>query len=653
MNGVTKRCISIGRGDKDPLKRVNYEFGLVLGVDEFIAEQCYFLEKVYAENRALHGCGTVSGLHVSVGPNGDDIEVRVSPGMGIDQYGRMFIVSKEQCASLLAWLEGRDLDVGEHTIFVTARYNECLTDLVPIAGQPCANSDDLNGASRIKDIFDIDLTLDRPLHAAYDGVINLAEFLSRFRVDVAGDESLVQGIIDNLPNIIGPNFITRNPSNYAEFITEVASTLAGVDGTEMISIPPQEAETLRDAIFVYWVTEARPTLLPDVLDPDAPVRLPGEPEPQTLPPDILLARVDLTISDSDALELDDIQVNNDRPYLLHTQLIQELFRFPELATASEATPVPPNREFVSIYANDAQSIRLWIHVGQDIVLDTLQAGLTIFRIGSDGARNEVNFEIQEETDRANAVGRYYIVKTNERLADSDYLLFIFDTTTVQIEVPTGRVDLRAFIKDTRFTYINYAPNANELFAYHIVHQSEGGGITREEVRELIIAASQPVRPTVPFVTITPITARRDNIDFLQGYEFWFHLDGQIEANEGVVEVFDESNLIAFIEIKFGDIQRVPMRYSRIRPNVWMGQFTDTDNVPLPLVRFAFVLDAEFGFNAFNPERGDYEGFSTLRDYIESTEQIPQGHLIKSEEFGEVLVRYVREQASARVLSENG
>ena len=47
MNGITARCVSLGRGDKDPFERVNYEFGLVLGVDEFVAEQYYFLEKEY------------------------------------------------------------------------------------------------------------------------------------------------------------------------------------------------------------------------------------------------------------------------------------------------------------------------------------------------------------------------------------------------------------------------------------------------------------------------------------------------------------------------------------------------------------------------------------------------------------------------------
>ena len=134
MNGITKRCIPFAQGNKDPFQRVNYPFGLVLGVDEFVDEQCYFLEKEYMHNRALHGCGTVSGLHVSVAEEDGVIEAQVSPGIGIDQYGRVFVVQNRQCAGLPAWLEEQDLSQGEHAIYVVARYDECKTELVPIAG---------------------------------------------------------------------------------------------------------------------------------------------------------------------------------------------------------------------------------------------------------------------------------------------------------------------------------------------------------------------------------------------------------------------------------------------------------------------------------------------------------------------------------------
>ena len=64
-----------------------------------------------------------------------------------------------------------------------ARYDECPTDLVPIAGQPCSSSEQQQKPSRILDSFHIELTLEEPKHPARDAVVNLAEFLSRFRVD--------------------------------------------------------------------------------------------------------------------------------------------------------------------------------------------------------------------------------------------------------------------------------------------------------------------------------------------------------------------------------------------------------------------------------------------------------------------------------------
>ena len=147
MNGITSRCISFAQGNKDCHQRVNYEFGLVLGVDEFVDEQCYFLEKEYMHNRALHGYGTVSGLLVGREMNGDDLEVQVEPGIGIDQYGRLFVIRSKQCASLPGWLEDQEGFDGQ-PIYVVARYHECETALVPIAGQPCSSSDQLSSVIR-------------------------------------------------------------------------------------------------------------------------------------------------------------------------------------------------------------------------------------------------------------------------------------------------------------------------------------------------------------------------------------------------------------------------------------------------------------------------------------------------------------------------
>ena len=227
MNGITSRCISFSQGNKDPLQRVNYAFGLVLGVDEFVQEQSYFLEKEYQHNRALHGYGTVSGLLVGAAENGADIEVQVERGIGIDQYGRVFIVRNLQCASLASWIADQELQPGDQTIYVVARYAECETGLVPIAGQPCSTSEELTAASRLEDIFEIELTLEPPDHSARDAVVNLSEFLSRFRADPAavdlGDLGSAAGLVD----IIGPQAILDSPADFRIRINQAVEAITG------------------------------------------------------------------------------------------------------------------------------------------------------------------------------------------------------------------------------------------------------------------------------------------------------------------------------------------------------------------------------------------------------------------------------------------
>ena len=157
MDNITHRCVSLANGDLSPDLRVNYEFGLVLGVDEFRQEQLHFLEKNYLHNRALHGYGTVSGLNVRLQAQDNDIQITVGTGIGVDQFGRTFIIRHDQCASLTAWLKKQqalpEAEEGVRTLYLVGTYDECLDALVRIAGQPCSSSDQLTAPSRIRDSF--------------------------------------------------------------------------------------------------------------------------------------------------------------------------------------------------------------------------------------------------------------------------------------------------------------------------------------------------------------------------------------------------------------------------------------------------------------------------------------------------------------------
>src|SRR4051812_15071773 len=105
---TTTPCVSLTTGTLRPDERVNYAYGMVLGLDEFLTEQLYLLSKDRLHERALHGFGTVSGLDVSVSEVDTDFQVTVSTGIGVDQRGREFVITCDQCARLGAWVAARE-----------------------------------------------------------------------------------------------------------------------------------------------------------------------------------------------------------------------------------------------------------------------------------------------------------------------------------------------------------------------------------------------------------------------------------------------------------------------------------------------------------------------------------------------------------------
>ena len=87
----------------DPQKRVNYTFGMVLGVDEFSQEQLYLMAKDHSQYRLAHGYGTVCGLQVEIS-TATALEVQVSKGVAINPRGQEIHVQQVMCARLNDWL---------------------------------------------------------------------------------------------------------------------------------------------------------------------------------------------------------------------------------------------------------------------------------------------------------------------------------------------------------------------------------------------------------------------------------------------------------------------------------------------------------------------------------------------------------------------
>jgi len=155
----------------DPSKRVNYPFGLVLGVDEFLQEQTHFLEKHRRHNRMLHGFGTICGLKVSVPATVNPPEIRVAGGLAVSRGGFDICVPNVMCAKVNDWLKANADALRDRfgnfpatvSLSVVLCYRECATDIVPVPGEPCRSDESAMAPSRLADSFELQLCIDEPV----------------------------------------------------------------------------------------------------------------------------------------------------------------------------------------------------------------------------------------------------------------------------------------------------------------------------------------------------------------------------------------------------------------------------------------------------------------------------------------------------------
>lgn len=90
-------------------ERVHYATGVLLGAEDFAAEQRYLRGRLGRAFAAQYGHGTVAGLRVSC-PAADNprLELRVAPGLALDRLGRQIEVRRTQCIRIADWIEQRD-----------------------------------------------------------------------------------------------------------------------------------------------------------------------------------------------------------------------------------------------------------------------------------------------------------------------------------------------------------------------------------------------------------------------------------------------------------------------------------------------------------------------------------------------------------------
>ena len=369
---VTQPCVSLGTGTLSPDLRVFYQYGMVLGLDDFLQEQTHNLGLDYHHERALHGYGTVYGLHVTTSTPPDapnDVTVTVEPGMAIDQWGREVTVPSAQCARLGAWLAAQEEasagtveahlgSSGELVVYVTAAYAQCPEDLVPLPGQPCSTSTQMQVPSRLRDAWDIELRWAPPAMPAWDAVRRLGQLLNSIQIVPGPDPSLwsdEQAIIDAVLALPSPETPSGSPPG-------PGPSGGSPPGQVTYRLPADAADAAFDRILTVWVTQVRPQLAPDLTAPDP-----------AWDPAVLLSAITFTAPTPPSATNPVISSYADpddtgRPYLLHTELIQEL----RLGEQAGDAPPPLVQEAVTLSStvdsDGVLTLSAWFHLPQPVSL---------------------------------------------------------------------------------------------------------------------------------------------------------------------------------------------------------------------------------------------------------------------------------------------
>jgi len=318
------RTITASMRKLDPLKRVNYTFGLVLGVDEFLQEQTHLAEKDRSQYRLAHGYGTVCGLGVRI--DSATMEVRIAPGVAINPQGREIRVPREMCARLNDWLvtnkdaleDSFGLPPFNLSLCVVLCYRECETDVVPVPGEPCRTQQDATAASRIAESFELKLCVNedssigspmpslpeglryRTSQFEEDAIREFGKLLGRVRITDSAMTFVTQQELEDLVRQV-----SAQPS------APVASP-AWNGGT--LHLHPDDASDFLRAAFRVWVTEVRPVLYSPAESTCC------EPPAEQC---VLLADLDLAVDASwqvsGSVQVDQVR----RPILVQTRVLQE------------------------------------------------------------------------------------------------------------------------------------------------------------------------------------------------------------------------------------------------------------------------------------------------------------------------------------------
>lgn len=338
---------------QDPTKHVNYELGMVLGVDDLNQEFAYHSQRDQWTARDLLGYGTVSGLQVTIRDGGPPRgpEVVVSSGAAVNPRGQLIRVAPAQCASLNQWMGARtdeivqrrlptaDPNLFDLPLYLVLSYRTCLTDLVPIAGEPCRSEGDSTKPSRVADDFLLELTFDPPPQEEEDAVRQFVQWL-RSHIVVGGTTAsrTIGQFLDDIRAAATPP-ATSPPGGEGPLIVDTSPPT-------LLQVPAAQLPDYLRAVLRLWVTELRPRWRPNWLgdkhgcggDEVLAAAGPGN--------QLLLAALTVpivppglgssgwTVTAANAVVLDE----EARPLLLHLRLMQEWLTTAGMRGANQEGP---------------------------------------------------------------------------------------------------------------------------------------------------------------------------------------------------------------------------------------------------------------------------------------------------------------------------
>ncbi len=318
--------------EPNPAKHVNFNVGMVLGVDDFTQEFAYLSGRDQWLARDLIGYGTVRGLNVRIevdaikGPR-----VVVEAGVALSPRGQLICVPAAQCAYLKDWVADHSADIGPHVtsppdsdlqLYVVLCYRNCPTDDVPIAGEPCRSEDKLMAPSRLSDDFVLELRLERPNQREEDAVRDFMAWLKQVHISQTDPSTPLDQFLQAIRDAAA---------------VWLASPLSSPPGDFMFGSPPgslvinlADASEYFRAAFRVWVTELRPRWI-ERWHGCAATHIEGDAVGDE--DCVLLGQLDVPLLPISPGAFDipnaPIPVNqNERPFLVHLRMLQEwMFSF--------------------------------------------------------------------------------------------------------------------------------------------------------------------------------------------------------------------------------------------------------------------------------------------------------------------------------------